>query len=146
MKFQYIKLTENAKAPEKSPCKIGTNAGYDLRYSGTETVKLEPGERFLFPTGLILVFPEGIHGIIKPRSGLALKNGIDVLAGVIDNSYTSETKIILINLSSNTYTVEPGDKIAQILLIKDETYEVEETTVEKLQNTGRGDGFGSTGR
>lgn len=140
--FKYVKLKESAKAPEKA----SGDACYDLSYCGKESITIFPGCRELIPTGLILVFPPGYHGIIKPRSGLAWKNGLDVLAGVIDNSYDKETQVVLINLGIVPYSIEPGDRIAQIYLCKDSTFKLEEITLDQLQETGRGSGFGSSGR
>lgn len=140
--FKYIKLKDSAKAPEKA----SGDACYDLAYCGEKPITIFPNHRELIPTGLILVFPAGYHGIIKPRSGLAWKNGLDVLAGVIDNSYDKETHVVLINLGIIPYTIEPGDRIAQIYLCKDTTFKLEETTLDQLQKTGRGAGFGSSGK
>lgn len=141
MEFKYIKVTKTAKAPEK----VAGNACYDLSYDG-ESVKIEPGERLLLSTGLILVFPFDYHGFIKSRSGLAWKHGLAVIAGIIDNSYTSETKVVLVNHSSMSYTIERGDRIAQIYLTKDNTFPLKEISLEELKETNRGLGFGSSGK
>lgn len=143
MKFKYIKASPNAKPPQK----IAGNSCYDLSYAGDEDVTLKPGERKLLSTGLILIFPAGYHGQIRPRSGLSWKNGLDVMAGVIDNSFEQVTQVVLINHDLNQdYVVSPGDRIAQIILEKDVTFPVEEGTLEDLKETNRGAGFGSSGK
>jgi dUTP pyrophosphatase len=144
MNFGYIKTCISAKAPEK----VSGNACYDLSYASDteESIVIKPGERVMFSTGLILVFPAGYHGFILPRSGLSWKYGLDVMAGVIDNSFQYTTQVILINHSKQPYTIIPGDRIAQIELRKDTTLPVVEMTMEDLQKNNRGTGFGSSGR
>ena len=119
-------------------------AGYDLFNNGKDSFWLYPGKRVCINTGVILEIPEGYYGRICPRSGLANKHGIDVLAGVIDSDYRGEIKVILINFGEDRFCTGPGDKIAQIIFQKYE--EVQFNIVEKLNDTERGSGgFGSTG-
>lgn len=141
MEFRYIKVLDTAKAPEKAP----GNACYYLSLAdGPITVK--PGERVLLRTGLILIFPDTMHGKIRPRSGLAWKNGIDIMAGMIDNAFENETMVVAINHGIVPYTFNQGDRIAQIKLEKDYHFPVKEVTKESLRSTNRGDGFGSSGK
>lgn len=143
MNFGYIKTLVSAKAPEKA----AGNACYDLSYASEteETIVINPGERVMLSTGLILLFPTNYHGFILPRSGLSWKYGLDVMAGVIDNSFTKVTQIILINHSNKPYTIIPGDRIAQIELRKDVSFPVVEKSMNDLRDVDR-DGFGSSGR
>jgi dUTP pyrophosphatase len=104
-------------------------------------------ERYLFPTGMHIQLPEGYEAQIRPRSGLAAKYGITVTncIGTIDSDYTGEIKVSLINLSTDTVVIYPGDRIAQMVVAKYEKVTWEE--VASLDETERGDGgFGSTGR
>jgi dUTP pyrophosphatase len=119
-------------------------AGYDL-YS-TESYVLKPGERKLFKTGLIMAIPSGMYGRIAPRSGLAFKKGIDVLAGVIDEDYRGDVGVILINLGQEDFSVTTGDRIAQIIFeIYNEVEFTEAIKENDLGNTERGSsGYGST--
>jgi len=126
----------------KTPTRGSTSAaGYDL-YS-TEEYILKPLERKLFKTGISLAIPKGLYGRIAPRSGLAYKDGIDVMAGVIDEDYRGDVGVILINLGSVDKTIVVGDKIAQIIFENYTAAAFEET--DDLSNTNRSDGgFGST--
>jgi dUTP pyrophosphatase len=123
-------------------------AGYDL-YS-TETYVLTPGERKLFKTGLNMAIPSGMYGRIAPRSGLAFKKGIDVLAGVIDEDYRGDVGVILINLGKEDFSISVGDRIAQIIFEFYNPVSFEEQTSQSnvqqsLGSTDRGSGgFGST--
>jgi dUTP pyrophosphatase len=127
----------------KIPCRADNGSvGYDL-YS-YESVTLPSGKRIIIDTGISFTVPDGTYGRIAPRSGLALKNGIDVMAGVIDPSYTGPVKVILFNTDSSDFKIEKGDKIAQLILEKVSTPEIK--IVDKLEKTTRGtSGFGSTG-
>ncbi|MGB0467736.1 MAG: dUTP diphosphatase [Pontibacterium sp.] len=116
------------------------SAGLDL-YS-VEDVTLWPGQFVCIDTGCIVAVPDGHAGLIWPRSGLAVKHGIDTLAGVIDSDYRQNVKVALINHSSATYQIKAGDRIAQMLIQKVETGAV---VVEKISSSDRG-GFGSTGK
>ncbi|WP_452597088.1 dUTP diphosphatase [Pontimicrobium sp. MEBiC01747] len=122
------------------------SAGMDLRANITENIILEPMERVIVPTGLFLELPIGIEAQVRPRSGLAAKKGITVLnaPGTIDADYRGEVGVILINLSKEAFTVENGERVAQLVIAKHERAEWVE--VETLTETERGaGGFGSTG-
>ena len=119
-------------------------AGYDL--TSTETHIIPPGHRAVVGAGIAVELPEGTYGRVAPRSGLAVKNGLQVGAGVVDRDYRGELKVVIFNHDlKDTYTVKPGYRIAQLVLEKIDCPEVEEI-LETLQETDRGDGgFGSTG-
>lgn len=122
------------------------SAGMDLRAHLSEPVVLEPMQRALIPTGLFLELPVGYEAQIRPRSGLALKKGITCLntPGTIDADYRGEIGIILANLSNETFVVENGERVAQMIIAKHER--AEWNVVEELSLTNRGaGGFGSTG-
>ena len=123
------------------------SAGMDLKANITEAVLLEPLQRAMIPTGIYLALPEGTEAQVRPRSGLAAKFGISVLnaPGTIDADYRGEVKVILVNLSNEPFTINPGERIAQLVLARYERIEWDE--VETLDETCRGEGgFGSTGR
>lgn len=123
------------------------SAGMDLKANITEAVLLEPLQRAMVPTGIYLALPEGTEAQVRPRSGLAAKFGISVLnaPGTIDADYRGEVKVILVNLSNEPFTINPGERIAQLVLARYERIEWDE--VETLDETCRGEGgFGSTGR
>lgn len=123
------------------------SAGMDLKANISEAVLLEPLQRAMIPTGIYLALPEGTEAQVRPRSGLAAKFGISVLnaPGTIDADYRGEVKVILVNLSNAPFTVNPGERIAQLVLARYERIEWDE--VETLDETCRGEGgFGSTGR
>ena len=122
------------------------SAGLDVRADNDEPIVLEPLQRALVPTGLYLEIPAGYEVQVRPRSGLAAKKGVTVLnsPGTIDADYRGEVKVILVNLSSEAFTVLKGERIAQLVLSRHETIEWEE--VEELSESGRATGgFGSTG-
>jgi dUTP pyrophosphatase len=122
------------------------SAGMDLRAFLTEPVVLLPMERTLIPTGLFIEVPEGFEAQVRPRSGLAIKNGITVLnsPGTIDADYRGEVKVILINLSNEPFTIQSGDRIAQMIIAQYEKIAWNE--VGELSETERGSGgFGSSG-
>lgn len=122
------------------------SAGMDLKADIDEAVTLGPLERTLFPTGLYIALPEGTEAQVRPRSGLAAKHGITVLntPGTIDADYRGEIKVILVNLSNEPFTIEPGERIAQMVIARVEQAEL--VDVEILGDTERGaGGFGSTG-
>jgi len=122
------------------------SAGMDIRANLGESVRLNPLERRLIPTGIFLEIPHGFECQVRPRSGLALKKGITVLnsPGTIDADYRGEIGVILINLSDEAFEVENGERIAQLLFSRIEQIEFEQ--VENLSETERGSGgFGSTG-
>jgi dUTP pyrophosphatase len=121
------------------------DAGYDLR--ATERVSIPQDGRRLVGTGIAIALPEGVAGLVTPRSGLAIEHGIGLLnaPGLIDPNYRGEIKVILHNTSERRYTVEIGDRIAQLLLVPYWAPELE--VVEALPESERGaDGFGSSGR
>jgi len=123
------------------------SAGMDLRANLDEPVIMEPLQRCLIPTGLFMALPIGYEAQIRPRSGLALKKGITVLnsPGTIDADYRGEICIILINLSSEKFIIEDGERIAQMVIARHEQAEWEEA--ESLDSTERGEGgFGHTGK
>lgn len=122
------------------------SAGMDVRADITESLTLGPLERAMIPTGLYMAIPSGYECQVRPRSGLAAKHGISVLnaPGTIDADYRGEVKVILVNLSNETFVIEPGERIAQIVVARHESVEWE--SVEVLDETSRGEGgFGSTG-
>ena len=125
-----------------------SSAGMDLRaYLPEGPITLKPMQRTLVPTGLFMEIPEGYEGQVRPRSGLAIKNGITVLntPGTIDADYRGEVKIILINLSDTDFVINSGERVAQIVFAKCEQMEV--VNAETLSETERGEGgFGHTGR
>ena len=123
------------------------SAGVDLKANLSEAITLKPLERSLVPTGLFLAIPAGYEAQVRPRSGLAAKHGITVLnsPGTIDADYRGEVKVILVNLSPEPFVVEPGERIAQLVVARCEQVSWEE--VEWLDETERGaGGFGSTGK
>ncbi len=123
------------------------SAGMDLKANITEAVELDSLERAMIPTGLFIELPEGYEAQIRPRSGLAAKFGVTVAnsPGTIDADYRGEIKVILVNLSKEKFVVNPGERIAQMVIAKYEKIEWQE--VEELGETERGaGGFGSTGR
>lgn len=122
------------------------SAGMDLRANISESRILKPLERSIVGTGLFIELPIGLEAQVRPRSGLAAKKGITVLnaPGTIDADYRGEIGVILVNLSNEDFTINNGERIAQLVIAKHERAEWEE--VEALSSTDRGDGgFGSTG-
>lgn len=122
-------------------------AGMDLRANLTESVTLNPMQRTLIPTGLFMELPVGFEAQIRPRSGLAFKHGLTVLnsPGTIDADYRGEIKVLLINLGSEPFVIQEGERIAQMIIAKHET--AEWSIVEALGETSRGaGGYGSTGK
>ena len=122
------------------------SAGMDLKANIEEPITLAPLQRAMVPTGLYIALPEGTEAQIRPRSGLAAKHGITVLntPGTIDADYRGEIKVILVNLSNEPFTINPGERIAQMVVARYE--KVEWDIVDELDTTERGTGgFGSTG-
>lgn len=118
------------------------SAGVDLY--APEGHRLVPGQRKLIPTGIQIAVPHGFYGRVAPRSGLAFKHGIDVLAGVIDSDYRGDLGVILINTGTQNFIIQKGDRIAQLIVEAILTPEV--IQVKELDDTERGaGGFGSTG-
>jgi dUTP pyrophosphatase len=121
-------------------------AGFDLRSASQEPIVLTPGQRGLVPTGLVLEIPRGYEGQVRPRSGLALKNGISLVntPGTIDSDYRGEVKVIMINLGEDHFMVNYGDRIAQLVIAPVIQAQIQEAG--ELSDTERGvGGFGSTG-
>jgi dUTP pyrophosphatase len=122
------------------------SAGMDLRANIDQPILLKPLERKLVPTGLFIALPAGFEAQVRPRSGLAFKKGITVLntPGTIDADYRGEVGVILVNISSEDFTIEDGERIAQLVIAKHE--QASWIEVKELTSTERGvGGFGSTG-
>jgi len=142
-----IALKRGARMPARA---TEGAAGYDvcaLLPIDTE-IKLNPGDRMLIPTGIFLDIPQGYFVTLRPRSGLALKHGITLLntPATIDWDYRGELQVIMANLGQESFIINSGDRIAQMILEKWERIDFEEVPVSSLTETGRGsNGFGSTG-
>ena len=122
------------------------SAGLDLRADLEQSSVLKPLERIMVPTGLYIELPEGFEAQVRPRSGLAAKHGISIVntPGTIDPDYRGEIKVILVNLSDLPFTLEPGERIAQMVIARFEHISWNE--VDSLSVTERGEGgFGHTG-
>lgn len=145
MNIQVINIVNNSNN-ELPNYSTSSSAGMDLRAMIDSPVTINPGERTLIPTGLHVALPEGYEMQIRPRSGLALKNGISLVntPGTIDADYRGDIGVILINLGSEPFEVKPGDRIAQAVVT---TYtRVVWNQVDSLESTERGEGgFGHTG-
>jgi dUTP pyrophosphatase len=141
--LRFRRLSEAARPPAQAH---EGDAGYDLH--AAEAATIGPGERASVGTGIALAIPEGQAGLVLPRSGLAARHGISVVnaPGLIDSGYRGELRVLLLNTDTDEpFTVQPGDRIAQLLLVAVETPDLLE--VEELDETVRGaGGFGSTGR
>lgn len=139
MKLLIQKLNPHATVPRYAH---DGDAGLDLY--AAHSVTLQPGERAQVGTSVALAIPEGYVGLIWDKSGLAQKQGLKTLGGVVDSGYRGEVMVGVVNLGSEPYTLEAGHKVAQMLIQKVETVEIEE--VRELSDTSRGTGgFGSTG-
>ena len=141
------KLTETAKLPEKAHI---DDAGYDI-FSDEDDVVIQPKTTYTFSTGIVFILPEFKEGNkhiylrIAPKSGLAVKKGIDVFAGVVDAGYRGELKICLFNASDQSVEIKKGDKLAQAIPTIIYTDEIQE--VQNIDESDRGtNGFGSSGR
>lgn len=149
--LQFKKLEVDAVLPVKSH---PTDAGFDLsaclpsgEFTSSHDILLTPGQRALVPTGLAVAIPAGFVGMVAPRSGLAIKHGISVTnaPGIVDSGYRGELKVIVHNLSDSDFTINHGDRIAQLVVVPFLQWNSEE--VDELPEADRGDaGFGSTGR
>ena len=140
-----VKIINKSRHQLPSYATVGS-AGMDLKANTSEPITLKPMERYLFPTGIYIQLPEGYEAQIRPRSGLAVKYGITVTnaPGTIDMDYIGEIGVSLINLSNDTFVVQPGERIAQMVIAKYEKIDWKEVTT--LDETERGSGgFGSTG-
>lgn len=136
----------NKSAHELPNYETIASAGMDLRANISESVAIEPLQRHIIKTGLFLELPIGYEAQVRPRSGLAAKHGITVLnsPGTIDADYRGEIGVILVNLSNETFVIENGERIAQMIISKHERAEWQ--LVDELSETSRGaGGFGSTG-
>jgi dUTP pyrophosphatase len=123
------------------------SSGMDLRANITEPIKLRSLERYLVPTGLFIEIPQGYEAQVRPRSGLAIRQGITCLnsPGTVDSDYRGEIKIILVNLSGEEQLLQPGERVAQLVIQKVEKITWQE--VSALETTARSSGgFGSTGK
>ncbi len=141
-----VKIINKGTCPLPSYETIGA-AGMDVRANLSSTVYVSPGERMLVPTGLYLEIPVGLECQVRPRSGLALKKGITVLntPGTIDSDYRGEVGVILMNLSNENFTIEPNDRIAQLVFCP--VIQVTLIETDALESSDRGTGgFGSTGK
>jgi len=121
-------------------------SGVDLRAAVDDNVALAPGAVTLVPAGIFIALPQGFEAQVRPRSGLALKNGVTVLnsPGTVDSDYRNEVGVILANFGNDTFVVQRGMRIAQMVVAR--TYRAELVEVERLDDTERGlGGFGSTG-
>ena len=142
MKVTVINKSENSLPQYATPL----SAGMDVRAANEQPIKIDPLQRAIVPTGLFLEIPAGYEVQVRPRSGLAAKKGITVLnaPGTIDADYRGEVCVILVNLSSEPFVVEKGERIAQLVLSRHECIEWDECR--SLSESERGDGgFGSTG-
>lgn len=137
--MKIILNSENATVPTKGTAQ---SAGYDLYAAESGTIFSK--DRKMIDTGIIIEIPDGYYGKISPRSGLALKYGIDVFAGVIDSDYRNNIKCILYNSGEKDFEFKVGDRIAQIIFMK--YYNTEFEMVEYINETERKGGFGSTGK
>lgn len=143
MKIKIINRSKHALPKYQT----ALSAGMDLYANLDEPVTVKPLERKLIATGLLMELPQGYEAQVRPRSGLAIKNGITVLntPGTIDADYRGEIGVILVNLSAESFTVNDGDRIAQMVIAKHETAIWDE--VDELSETDRGaGGFGSTSK
>lgn len=136
------------KSPFELPSYATTgSAGLDLRANISEAIELKSLERRVIPTGLYLALPQGYEGQVRPRSGLALKKGLSVpnAPGTIDSDYRGEVGVLLINLSAAAVRIEPGERVAQLVIAQ--YRQVEWEAVSALPDTERAaGGFGSTGQ
>lgn len=142
MKVKVINKSGNSLPQYATPL----SAGMDVRAANEQPIKIDPLQRAIVPTGLFLEIPAGYEVQVRPRSGLAAKKGITVLnaPGTIDADYRGEVCVILVNLSSEPFVVEKGERIAQLVLSRHECIEWDECR--SLSESERGDGgFGSTG-
>lgn len=143
MKIQIVNTSHHDLPQYATP----QSAGLDLRANLEEPITLQPMERRLVPTGLRIALPEGYEAQVRPRSGLALKHGITLLntPGTIDADYRGEIGVIMVNLSTEPFTINDGDRIAQLVIARFEQAEWQPVT--SLDETERGEGgFGHTGK
>ena len=143
MKIKIINKSHHPMPAYATP----QSAGMDIRANLTEPVELKPFERKLIPTGLYIALPEGYEAQLRPRSGLALKHGLTLLntPGTIDADYRGEIGVILVNLSTEPFTIADGERICQMVIARHEQPEVVEVTELSATERGAG-GFGHSGR
>ena len=143
MTLRFARLHDEAREPSRAH---DGDAGFDLY--AVEAAVLAPGERASVGTGIAVAIPEGLAGLVLPRSGLAAKHGITIpnAPGLIDSGYRGELRVLLLNTDAReSFSVAPGDRIAQLVLVRHESPEL--TEVGSLEETRRGAaGFGSSGR
>lgn len=135
------RLNEKLKKPTRETSGSG---GYDLRSAEKQLKVIPPGGRCLFKTGFAWAIPYGEVGLIRPRSGLALREGVDIMAGVVDSDYRDEVSVLIINHGDEPILIPFGERIAQMVVVPfndEELYEVDE-----LDGPDRGGGYGHTGR
>jgi dUTP pyrophosphatase len=145
MQTVQVSIINESNNPLPSYATPGS-AGMDIRANLQETITLEPLQRYLVPTGLYIELPQGYEGQMRPRSGLAIKQGLTCLnsPGTIDSDYRGELKVVLVNLGNETQRIEHGDRIAQLVINKVE--QVSLLPVTALNSSQRGEGgFGHTG-
>ena len=143
LQVKIIKTSSNPLPKYATPA----SAGVDLYANNDEPITLDSLERTLIPTGLFMELPIGYEAQVRPRSGLAIKHGISLVntPGTIDADYRGEIKVILVNLSKDPFTIEKGERIAQMVIAKHE--QVDWVEVQELSETERGaGGFGHTGK
>jgi dUTP pyrophosphatase len=141
-----IKRVDGYEGELPRPASSGS-AGLDLTAHLSGPLTIEPGGRLLIPTGIAVAIPAGFEGQVRPRSGLAVRHGVTVLnsPGTIDSDYRGQVQVILINLGKDPFVVNPGDRIAQLIVAPVAAVQWEEADV--LPETGRGHGgFGHSGR
>lgn len=145
MKIEFKKLPHAEDLPLPS-YESEFAAGMDVRAAIAEPIELQPGQRKLIPTGLQMALPKGYEAQIRPRSGLAYRNGVTMLntPGTIDADYRGELKVLAVNLGDEPFVIRHGDRLAQMVIAP--VIQAEVSEVETLSETERGDGgFGSTG-
>ena len=144
LKVQFVKVHLNAQLPFYA---TEGAAGMDLTNVLDKPLTLNPGERAKVPTGLIMILPEGYEGQVRPRSGLAAKYGVTLTnsVGTVDSDYRGEMCCLMINLGSEPYTIQPGERIAQLVIAP--IVQVSTEFISEIPETKRGvGGFGSTGK
>jgi len=144
MILKILRLPHNKFVPEY---KTEGAAGMDLCAAISEPITLKPLERYLVPTGLKIELEHGYEAQIRPRSGLSIKHGISLIncVGTVDEDYRGEVCVGLVNLSNDEYTIQPDERIAQMVIARAEQAEIKVVT--ELSDTARGEGgFGSTGK
>lgn len=135
------RLIDNLPAPARE---TEGAAGYDLR-AAVGAVTIAPGKRLIVETGFAWEIPHSMVGLIRPRSGLACREGLHVMAGVVDSDYRGEVKVLLVNLGDKPIEIKTGDRIAQMVVVSH--YGGELIEVDELTSASRGEGgFGSTGK